>query len=217
VRSSSLVLLLAAGLLLASPIAWPQEDRAQQVLARAQGLLRQVSAQKQELEAANGRLTAEVESLKRQLAKSEASLQESAALLAAERKRAERGVVVEERLDQTRATLQEARDRLRTAGDEARRRDQELAEADARLAVLERGLAEAERNNLEMYQLNVQILDLYRNKSPWKSLVKADPITGLATVEVENTLQEYRVKLEDVRVEPTPEPTPENRNAGSSN
>lgn len=216
-RSSSLILLLAAGLLLGSPAAWSQEDRAQQALARAQGLLRQVSAQKQELEAANARLTGEVESLKRQLAKSEASLKESAALLAAEKKRAERGAVVEQRLGQAQATLQEARDRLRTAGDEARRRDQELAETGARLAELERGLAEAERKNLEMYQLNVQILDLYRRKSPWKSLVKADPITGLATVEVENTLQEYRVKLEDTRVEPAPEPAPEDRNAGSAN
>lgn len=214
--SNGLRILLAAGVLLLGAAASAQEDRTQQALARAQGLLRQVSAQKQELEAANARLTQEVEALKRQLAKSEASLQESAALLAAEKKRAERGVVVEQRLGQTQATLQEARDRLRTAGEEARQRDEELAETSARLAELERGLAETERKNLQLYQLNVEILDLYRNKSPWKGLLKADPITGLATVEVENTLQEYRVKLDDARMEIPAGPTTEG-GSGPSN
>jgi chromosome segregation ATPase len=195
-------LLLAGCLLLLGTVASAQEDRTQQALARAQGLLRQVSAQKQELEAANARLTQEIDALKRQVAKAEAGLRDTEATLAGEKKKAEQCVVVQQRLERTEGSLQETRDKLRTATADLRQRDGQLAELRARLAELEVGLADAERKNLQLYSLNLEILELYRNKSPLKAFFKGDPITGLMTVEVENTLQEYQVKVEDAKVDP---------------
>lgn len=193
--------LLAGALLLAGPAIAQQADPSAQALARAQALLRQVSAQKDELAVANARLAAELEEAQRRAARAEAGLKEASLDLESARRQSARNDEslerTRERLGRTEDTLREAIERLRaTEGGlrEAARARDELA---GQVAALSAELADSERKNLEMYQANVELMELYRSKGPIKSLLQAEPVTGLKSVAIENTLQEYRLKLDD--------------------
>jgi chromosome segregation ATPase len=192
--------LAVAAILLAVGAANAQEDRSQQALARAQALLRQVSAQKQELEGANARLAAEVDALDKKLKRAEAGLKEANAKLEAEQRNTARAAQslenasgrqarLEERLRETNTTLRSTNAALQ----EAKR---EVAGLEGRVAELEGQLAETERKNLDLYQANVELLDLYKKKGAWAAMLQREP-SGLKNVQIENTLQEYRLKLQD--------------------
>jgi chromosome segregation ATPase len=187
-------------LMLVSPPVAAQEDASQQALARAQTLLRQVSAQKQQLETANARLSAEVDALQTKLTGAEARLKDTALNLESEQRKATRttGVLesTQERLTRTEGTLREAIERLRSANTDLQQARREGAELTARLAQAESELADSERKNLQLYQANVELTEMYRNKGVWAAMLQREP-TGLKNVEIENVLQEYRLKLED--------------------
>lgn len=217
-RSSRAVRLAGVALaLLSAAGARAQEDRGQQALARAQALLRQASSQKQELEAANVRLNNELETTKRKLAAAEAALKESSTSLASEQRRAlragsdlegarDRLTLTEERLRETEAVLRATRATLQE-------REQQLAEASGRTAQLEAELADSEHKNLALYQANVELLELYRNKGPITALLQHEP-TGLKAVGIENILQEYRLKLDDSLAEANRRTAPSAPGAG---
>ncbi len=197
-RSSSFAAwLVSAALLVGGAPLHAQDDQ----LARAQALLRQVSGQKQELEVANARLTAELDTLKRQLAGTEATLKGAAQNLEAEKRKVERSGGS---LEATRARLETTEDRLRETQDslgsltvELRELQRSGAERDGRLAQLEAELAESERRNLQLFEANDELLELYRNKGPLTALLQKEPVTGLKGVAMENELQEYRLRLMD--------------------
>jgi len=194
-----------AGLLLVSSMglgtALAQEAQTQQALARAQSLLRQVSAQKQELEVANARLTAEIAALESKLNRSEAGLKEASISLQSEQRKAERaGGALEstsEQLVRTQVALQDSTERLRLAKADLREKERVMGELQSRVTQVEEQLADTERKNIELYRLNVELMDLYRAKGPLTALLQKEPMTGLRSVAIENTLQEYRLKLED--------------------
>ena len=186
--------------LLAASTVNAQEDRSQQALARAQGLLRQVSAQKQELESANVRLVAEVDALKKQLSRAEGGLKEASQNLASEQRKAQRtGGTLEstrDRLTRTEERLREVETTLRTTRATLQERERWLADVEGRLAGVESQLGDSERKNIQLYQANIELLELYRGKGAWTAILQREP-TGLKNVEIENVLQEYRLKLED--------------------
>lgn len=201
-RVSSAVLIVL-GTLALSGTATHAEDANPQALARASALLRQVSAQKQELETANARLTAEVGQLQKKLAHSE-GLQRRAALdLQSTQQtagRAEKALdATRGRLERTEGRLREAIERLRTTKAELRQLRHEQAELSGKLASVEAELADSERKNLQLYELNVELLELYRRKGPLTALLQREPVTGIGNVGIENLLLEYRTKLEDSR------------------
>lgn len=184
----------------AGSAAFGQEDRSAQALARAQALLRQVSAQKQELEAANARLSAAVDALEQKLTRAEAGLKQTSVNLASEQRKAERtgGALdsTRDRLTRTEEKLRETESILRSTKASLQDTERQVAEVKGRLGQAESQLAESERKNLRLYQANVELLDLYKNKGPWTAMLQREP-TGLKNVEIENIVQEYRIKLED--------------------
>ena len=196
-RSSSLAAALSVTLLLSGAPVLAQDDQ----LARAQSLLRQVSGQKQELEVANARLTAELDTLKRQLAGTEATLRNAAQNLEAEKRKVERSggslEATRARLETTEDRLQESQESLRTLTAELRELQRAGAERDGRLAQLEAELAESERRNLQLFEANDELLELYRSKGPLTALFQREPVTGLKSVAMENELQDYRLRLMD--------------------
>ncbi len=203
-RSSSpvawpgLVASLVVVLLISGGPAHAQEDPA---LARAQSLLRQVSGQKQELEVANARLTAELDTLKRQLAGTEATLKSAAQNLEAEKRKVERSggslEATRARLETTEDRLRETQEHLRTRSSELRELQRTGVERDSRLAQLESELAGSERRNLQLFEANDELLELYRKKGPLAALLQKEPVTGLKSVAIENELQDYRLRLMD--------------------
>ena len=199
-NSSYTVLVTAAACLLVAGKAAAQQDPAQ-ALARAQSLLRQVSAQKQELEVANARMAAELAALEKQADRAEASLKETSLDLESEQRQMARTSQTlertQERLARTEDNLREAIERLRNTNAELR--DTSIAKADleARLAATEAELADSERKNMDLYLANVELLELYEKKGPFTSIFQREPVTGIKNVQIQNTLQEYQVKLDD--------------------
>lgn len=193
-------LAVAPLLLLLSGAAVSQATPEQQALARAQALLRQVSAQKQELETANARLKAEAGVLERKLSQAEASLKKFSLDLQSEQRKSERAneflESTRERLARAEATIQEAKRRLNEAGADLRSRDDEIVELRAQLGQARADFADSERKNLQLYRANVELLELYQNKGAWAAILQREP-TGLKNVELENVVQEYRLKLQD--------------------
>ena len=47
-------------------------------------------------------------------------------------------------------------------------------------------------DNIKLYELGLELADLYENKGVWAALVEKEPVTQLKRVELENRVQEYR-------------------------
>ena len=60
-----------------------------------------------------------------------------------------------------------------------------------------------EKKNMALYEMNVDILDRYKNKGVLSALLQAEPFTQIKNVEMENILQEYKEKLESQKMEKT--------------
>ena len=68
---------------------------------------------------------------------------------------------------------------------------------DATLAATRTELQDSEAKNLALYQANQALLDEMGQQTHLSRFFRAEPLTGLGQVKVENILQEYRHKLED--------------------
>jgi len=193
-------LLILLTLFLSSPL-FGQDERSAQALSRAQSLLRQVSAQKQELEVANARMTADLASLEAENKRLQARLKETNLDLESTERKSDRNSqlleLTQERLARTEDTLREGIERLRETSAELFETQRAKAQLEAELAETEAELDDSERKNLKLYEANVELLELYRKKGPVTALFQREPVTGLKSVEIENVLQEYRIKLED--------------------
>ncbi len=58
-------------------------------------------------------------------------------------------------------------------------------------------------NNKQLYTINRQLLGKYEGKGVWGALSQAEPFTGLKQVEIENLVDDYQYRLDDLRVEAT--------------
>lgn len=176
-----------------------------QALARAQQLLRQVAQQKVQLETENARLKAEAAGLKKKLERAEAQAETLAADLAASRRDNERtGARLERtgaRLEKTEAALREAIDRYRDTAATLRETEAARRQLESELAATRAELEDAENKNIALYQANVELLDHYHDKGAWDAILQAEPFTGLKQVQIENVLEEYRYKLDQLRYE----------------
>lgn len=70
-----------------------------------------------------------------------------------------------------------------------------------RQAVIERDawIDACQAKNDALYKANSELLAAYRDKGAWDALKQSEPVTGLGAVKVENVVQEYRFRLEDLR------------------
>ena len=56
-------------------------------------------------------------------------------------------------------------------------------------------------NNRKLYDINQEILGNYQDKGFWDVMQESEPFTGFKTVKVENLIQDYQYKNEDLRVD----------------
>lgn len=164
-----------------------------QALRQAQVLLQKLSAEKTALEKENLRLTDELKKMQDDLASTNKKLSTS------ENQNAQ--------VLQRNASLM---DRVRTDSEHignltaTYRKEIGDARSDIQLlrnAVLERNawIEDCRAKNEGLYETNVELLQVYRNKGAWDALAQREPITGISSVKVENTVQEFQFRLEDLR------------------
>ncbi|MDT8281370.1 MAG: hypothetical protein RQ982_01010 [Gammaproteobacteria bacterium] len=160
---------------------------ADKALDRAQFMLRQLNAQKVQLEQKNAQLLADIDKLKKD---SEKQLKQQKV---SNKKLYSAGKKKEQYIEKLKEKLKETVIALRKS-------ESERLQANSNGQLLDTEFKRCFDNNHQLVQMNDQLIKNYNEKSCWDSIAHAEPFTGIKQVEVENILQEYRFKNEDLEI-----------------
>lgn len=171
----------------------PRDQAAGDALRRAQQMLQTLAKEKSELESENKRLSLELESAQEELTAALGRIDKTEKNVAAARSRND---ALAERIRTDSELHVDMRERFRADLDDAQTDIKLLlAAVDERT----RWIGECQVKNDQLHQVNVELLDAYQGKTAWDSVVQIEPVTGISAVEVENQVQEYEFRLEDLR------------------
>jgi septal ring factor EnvC (AmiA/AmiB activator) len=195
-----------------------------QTLNKAQGMLRQLSQEKAELEAKTASLEKELADTKKTLEDRGKQLETRAKELQVMQVEVKHKADTLAALEKNNGILKNNNEILKThleklkqqygeqnqaLQEQSRRLSAELTASQQDNALLVRAVKEraewidkCTKRNGQLIKTNKDILDHVRDKSFWESLQEAEPLTGIASVAKENKLEEYRYKLNDLRVTP---------------
>jgi uncharacterized protein RhaS with RHS repeats len=109
------------------------------------------------------------------------------------------------KLGETNAALAAANAKLGDTVKQLSANQAELAQIKQGLELSKSANALCEEKNLKIYGYAQEVLQAYRKKGVWASLSQKDPVLGLKEVDVENVVQEYRLKMAAQKI-PTPAP-----------
>jgi hypothetical protein len=193
---SVMTMILCAALVMPA-LAERREAGADDPARKAQYLMRQMQAELQQAKAENTRLQAELDAQKGKQAGLREQLEEAERKLSSSSRR---NTVLNERLVSDGDKYRELMRRYREAVDELRKARFKVAYMEQ--AVLERNewIDTCRNSNEELYTINGELLEAYNNKGIMASLSQSMPVTGLARVRVENVVEDYRYRLEDLKM-----------------
>ena len=95
------------------------------------------------------------------------------------------------------AKLTDAEQRLARMTEQERTAEAERKRLDALAARQKQSIAGCEANNDKLHAQGVELLDRYRRKGCFDSVLQGDPFTGLKRVEIENFVEDSRDKLDE--------------------
>jgi chromosome segregation ATPase len=177
--------------------------RLREMLHRTQEALRQAQSDNAELARAKNdaeqkllEASKQMDSAQNGAKAAQASL--SAKLTAAEGARAEDA----RKLTDTAERLAAANTKLAAAAKELAATTAELATVKLSLEQSNTANASCENKNLTLYGYSEDLLKQYKNKGVWAALAQKDPVLGLKNVDIENVVQEYRLKFDSQKVKP---------------
>lgn len=150
----------------------------QKVLAKAQRMLRQMSLERDAAQAENVKLKGELEEMNRKLA----GVKKSSEIALA--KSQESNTTLNENLQQTAQKLHQA--------ESEKNQLQDMVNGQAGL------IQSCESKNAELVQVNRELLDHYRKKGVFDALLQREPLTQLKRVEIENVVQEYQDRIDQM-------------------
>lgn len=186
----------------------PGDPAIELVLRKAQALLRQLSEEKLAWEAERTKLLAEQKDLQTSLAQLGPATKRLQAELAqyraeADRLRAEKSAA-EGEIGRVRSLAVQVQRALRE-----HQQQLDLVESDNGLLISaveerERWIDECRSRNRKLSVISRELLGRYEEKGLLEEFADAEPLTGIGRVETENVAQDYRFKLEDLKVPPPP-------------
>jgi chromosome segregation ATPase len=196
------ILCLALGAALLPPMAGHAETVRQGggneqavLVARLQQMVNDVTAERDALGVQNAKLAEEKAALAKQLEQLQKKLSGSESSLD---KYKENDAALRDRLAQDRARMQELVDKFRETAQNLRQVEMERVELRTDLTARQEEIRQCTRKNLELYQANLDLLDRYESKGVWDAMMQREPVTGLKRVEVENRIEEYRRRLDQM-------------------
>lgn len=200
------VILLAVGMscLLAFSVQ-AQVQRSGNADARVAQQLQQLSSERAALQAENSKLQQELDRLKAQLQKANTATKtlegrnRTLALAAGQGNAANRQN--SEQLERARAQLQELVEKFRDTAQTLRDVEAERSTKTTELAAKERDLKTCIDRNAALYNLNTEVLDRAENRGFWSVLAEREPFTRLKRVELENLIDEYRYRADELRLD----------------
>ena len=191
---------ICAAALLHGGAAHAQDANAQKnAIAKAQFMLKQAAAEKAELQQQAAALQQQVEKLTRELA----AVQSDAS---AGKQKMQAGF--SETIEQWRQRDAKQTGQLEQLRAQLKEQTEQGARFEAQLQAQTNNFNVCYGNNKQLLDLNREILARYRDKGIFDSLRQSEPFTGLKEVEVQNLVQDYRYKLDDLTVN-TPAATPQ--------
>ena len=220
-RDSDLPAFIAAGLIACALVVASVDARAQSKPDnRDRETIRRLQQQLQKAQQDAAAVRTEKEGVEKQLAAQKDELEKQRAELPraqaeASRERRQKSVL-EAEVEKLKAQLAERDKALaeaRTRGDDLVQKERQtlatLAERDRGIKVYQEDLARQNREilaceakNAKLYELNLEIMQRYRNVTSADVALRSEPFTGLRNVEVFNIVQEYRDKLDAQRITP---------------
>lgn len=191
-RYTALSLLLGSVMVQAAP----RVESADSAQRQAQMLMQQMAAEKAALQKQNGDLTAKLAELEPRVKQLEAEAKRRSGELSAAQRNNEglRGRVerdseryknLSERYIETTSTLRNAQADIQLLQSAVQEREHWISQCQAK--------------NEDMYKTNLELLSAYRDKGALDALAQREPVTGLGSIKVENTVQEFQFRLEDLR------------------
>lgn len=167
--------------------------------------VQQLTADKATLQSENERLKKELESAKAELKQANAgrtALEAKARNLQAAASRstaADEGA--EQALERNRAQMQELIAKFRETAQTLRDVEADRAQAKATLAQREREYKVCVDRNAEFYHLNDEILTRLEDRGFWSSFASSEPFTGLARTRLENLVDDYRYRADELKLQ----------------
>ena len=200
--------LLATAILLAAmpaSMSFAQTERSGNADARVMLQLQQSSAERAMLQSENAKLKLDLEAAKKELASAAASnsaLQGRAKALEANAGRGEASSKqAEEQLERVRAQLQELVAKFRETAQALRDVETERSTLRGQYEVREREFKTCVDRNASLYILNAEVLDKMENRGFWSRLTEREPFTQLKRVELENLVDGYKYRANELRLE----------------
>jgi chromosome segregation ATPase len=159
---------------------------AKQALAKAQQLLKSLSAERDALKAENAKLQARLEADLGEM-KSKLNATQSAASAAAKRAAGESSA-----LNET-ITAGEAR---------VKELEEKLKIAETKIAGREQALAACTTHNRKLGALSTELLGRYADKGVMDAMMEREPLTQIKRVELENLVQQYDDRIAESQITP---------------
>ena len=181
-----------------------RRDDDQGAMAKAQYMLQQMANERDALKAANAKLQDQVGSLKKKETGLNKELDRTKKQVSASGSEIirykEKYKALTDRLLDTRQKFQEVIDKFKQTIATLRQVEGERNQLKVTLQDRTREVESCIKKNIDMYQTNLDLVKQYRNKGVFDALFQKEPVTGLKKVEIENAVQEYKTRLEQLRV-----------------
>lgn len=206
-RATNRLVVACAVVLAAAAPAYAQVERSGNADARVMQQLQQVSGERTALQKENAKLQLEIDQLKKDNAKlssGRTALEGRAKALeaAALRSRSDdTSKATQEQLERTRTQMQELVTKFRETAQALRDAETERSTAKGQLGERERDLKVCVDRNAGLYNLNADVLDFVEHRGLWSTVAEREPFTRLKRVELENLIDDYKYRADELRLE----------------
>jgi chromosome segregation ATPase len=168
----------------------------------------QALTDRSQLQADNDKLKKELEDVKKQLeaAKRELTGSKAAAGSAASQLATAQaaGQSAAQSLEQTKTRMQELVNRFRETAVTLRGVESERAQLQQQLAQSKAAFDQCAQRNYQLYQVDDEVLERYEHQGAFSHLAQAEPFTRIKRTQIENFVDEYRARAEELRVQQAP-------------
>jgi len=181
-----------------------QTERTGNADARVMQQLQQVTGEKTALQAENAKLKQELEQVRKELgaaSSAKTAAESKAKMLQTSASRGEQSSKqADEQLERTRGQLQEVVTRFRETAQTLRDVETDRATVKNQLASQQRDFKTCVDRSAGLYNLNTEILDRMEHRGFWSGLAEREPFTRLKRVELENLIDNYRYRADELKL-----------------
>jgi septal ring factor EnvC (AmiA/AmiB activator) len=171
-------------------VSFANNDNTKNALAKAQYMLRQISSEKTQLETELAKVKKEKEQLQKDLDNAKKDHQKTVSSINSQQLQLTSAATEKNNLIKD---IEEEKEKLEALTNESSRL---LEKLDAQ----KNNFQTCYINNKKLYEINQEILGQYQEKGFWDALAQKEPLTTIGRVKVENLIQDYQYKMDDLEI-----------------